>query len=189
MFLLLNTDSFFYVSISLIAFTLLALIRSQYVHVSHKCAIQKTAIINEDVPGLNLLIVGQLLCLLLELDLCLLITIFLIMNGRCFVIVNTRLLISQRAPQRFVVCVMMSVSRRLMCQRQKSGHLSVPPHVRSIAMLPCPRHQRPALVTGGLRIATAPPGIIIHKNQIQAYRYQLFAYAPYFSTPSSRVIS
>lgn len=178
MSLLLNTD--FYFSILLIAFPLVALIRSQYVHVTHKCAIEKTAIINEDVAGLNLLIVGQVLCLLLELDLCLLITIFLIMSGRCFVIVNTPLLISQRPHRDFFVRVMISVSWQLMCQRQKSGHLSVPPHVRSIAMLPCPRHQRPALVTGGLLIVAAPPGIIIHKKQIQAYRCQLFPYVPYF---------
>lgn len=52
-----------------------------------------------------------------------------------------------------------------MCQRQKSGHLSVPPHVHRIAMLPCPTHQRPALVTGGFLITAAPPGIIIHNNK------------------------
>lgn len=70
-----------------------------------------------------------------------------------------------------------------MCQRQKSGHLSVPPHVHRIAMLPCPTHQRPALVTGGFLITAAPPGIIIHKKKkIQACRYQLFAYVLYFNT-------
>lgn len=53
-----------------------------------------------------------------------------------------------------------------MCQRLplKSGHLSVPLHASSIVMSPCPRHQRPALLTGVVLSVTVSPGIIYHKK-------------------------
>lgn len=100
----LSIVEFSFFPIMLFVRALVAIIRSQYVRVTPKYATQNTHVVNEDIPGLNLLIVGQVLCLLLELDLCLLITIFLIMSSRCFVIVNTPLLISQRPKAICCVC-------------------------------------------------------------------------------------
>lgn len=53
-----------------------------------------------------------------------------------------------------------------MCQRLavKYSHLSVLVHVCSIIMLPCPRHQRPALLRGVVSGTIVSLGIVYHKG-------------------------
>lgn len=89
------------------------------------------------------------------------------MSGRCFVSENTHRRISPLLQSDLLVY---NDEREgvgwLMCQRLavKSSHLSVPLRVCSIIMLPCPRHQRPALLRGVVSSAVVSLEIIYHKG-------------------------
>lgn len=85
------------------------------------------------------------------------------MSGRCYVGENTHLLIS---PLLQSDLLLYNDEREevggLMLERLavKSSHLSALVRVCSIIMLPCPRHQRPALLRGAVSSAIVSHGII-----------------------------